>query len=100
MAQRDFTNIGQVIEYRVLGQPSLANMSLASRCPDPDARFNFSNANGGMSGPAGIAVDANGRLYVTDYGGQRVLTWADVDVLRAVKPQTGLWALVSSPAPR
>ena len=50
MAQRDFTNIGQVIEYRVLGQPSLANTSLASRCPDPDARFNFSNANGGMSG--------------------------------------------------
>ena len=90
MAQRDFTNIGQVIEYRVLGQPSLANTSLASRCPDPDARFNFSNANGGMSGPAGIAVDANGRLYVTDYGGQRVLTWADVDVLKSCETADGV----------
>ena len=42
MAQRDFINMGQAIGYRVLGQPSLANMSLASRCPDPNARFNFS----------------------------------------------------------
>src|SRR5687767_7993980 len=40
--------------YRVLGQPTLDDTMLASRCPDVNAQFNFS---AGMYGPSGIAVD-------------------------------------------
>ena len=90
MPKRDLSNGGEITGYRVLGQPALVDMSLASRCPDPNARFNFSNAHGGMFGPAGIAVDCDGRLYVTDYGGQRVLTWADVDVLKSCETADGV----------
>src|SRR6476660_5394840 len=68
--------------YRVLGQPDLANISLASRCSAANARFNFSNAGGfEMYGPSGIAVDPRGRIYATDYGGKRVLTWPDFEAL-------------------
>jgi mannan endo-1,4-beta-mannosidase len=66
--------------YRVLAQPNLAGTTLASRCPGVNARFSFSNPD--MHGPAGIAVDPRGRLFVTDFGGRRVLTWPNFDALQ------------------
>ena len=82
--------MADTVSYRVLGQPTLADTVLTSRCPDPNARFMFSDANGGMFGPSGIAIDWSGRLYVTDYGGRRVLTWADVDNLADCQSADGV----------
>lgn len=77
--------------YRLLGQPTLADTSLASRCPLANAQFNFLN-NGGfeMYGPSGIAVDPRGRLYVTDFGGQRVLTWPNFAALQRCQAADGV----------
>src|SRR5262245_6190505 len=71
-------------DYRVLGQPNLAGTTLASRCPGANAQFNFFN-NGGfeMHGPSGIAIDPRGRVFVTDFGGRRVLTWPDFEALQS-----------------
>jgi DNA-binding beta-propeller fold protein YncE len=78
-------------DYRVLGQPNLASTTLASRCPGANARFNFSDAGGfAMYGPSGIAVDPRGRLYVTDFGGKRVLTWPDFEALASCSPADGV----------
>jgi DNA-binding beta-propeller fold protein YncE len=69
--------------YRVLGQPTLASTTLASRCASANARFSFSTAGGfNMYGPSGIAVDPRGRIYVTDFGGRRVLTWPNANALQ------------------
>jgi hypothetical protein len=65
----------------VLGQPTMNSTSYVSRCASPYASFTFNINNGGMYGPSGIAVDPRGRLFVTDYGGQRVLTWPDFESL-------------------
>jgi DNA-binding beta-propeller fold protein YncE len=83
--------VGAAPGYRVLGQPTLLDSTLASRCPDAGAQFNFSTAGGfDMYGPAGIAIDPRGRLYVTDFGGQRVLTWPDVDALKRCQAADGV----------
>lgn len=75
--------------YRTLGQPTLQGGSLASRCTDPNARFNFLNDGGfEMHGPSGIAIDSRGRLFVTDFGGVRVMMWPNVDALGACDPAT------------
>jgi mannan endo-1,4-beta-mannosidase len=76
----------------VLGQPTLSSTTLASRCANADARFNFrwDPGFGEMFGPSGIAVDAGDRLYVTDYGGQRVLTWPNFEALEACLPADGV----------
>ena len=73
--------------FRTLGQPNLASTTLASRCPHANARFNFRD-NGGfkMYGPSGIAVAPGGRLFVTDFGGGRVLSWPDTNALSACQP--------------
>jgi len=63
----------------VLGQPTIAGATLASRCANTNANFNYSPDNGVMHGPAGIAVDPRGRIFVTDFAGRRLLTWPDVD---------------------
>lgn len=77
--------------YRVMGQPTLVDTTLASRCTNANARFNFSDAGGfNMYGPSGIAVDPRGRIYVTDFGGRRVLTWPNVDALKSCKPADGV----------
>ena len=77
--------------YRVLGQPDLASITLASRCADPNAQFNFSNSAGfDMHGAAGIAVDQRGRIYVTDFGGKRVLTWPNFDALTQCQAADGV----------
>ncbi len=77
--------------YRVLGQPTLEDASYASRCADPNAQFNYSTAGGfEMYGPSGIAIDPRGRVYVTDFGGQRVLTWPDADALESCQPADGV----------
>lgn len=69
--------------YRVLGQPTLAGTTLASRCPSATAQFSFRNAGGfNMYGPSGVVVDPRGRIYVTDFGGRRVLTWPNVNALQ------------------
>ena len=74
-------------KYRTLGQPDLASISLDSRCADPNARFSFSNAGGfEQHGPSGIAIDPGGRLFVTDYAGNRVLTWPDFETLASCQP--------------
>ena len=68
--------------YRVLGQTGLSGTTLASRCPGVNARFNFLNDGGfEMFGPSGIAIDPRGRIFVTDFGGRRVLTWPNFDAL-------------------
>jgi DNA-binding beta-propeller fold protein YncE len=77
-------------DYRVLGQPTVADTLLASRCPGADARFGGSGTVADMFGPSGVAVDSNGRLYATDYGGQRALTWPDVDVLATCQAADGV----------
>lgn len=75
--------------YRTLGQPALGDESLASRCSDPNARFNFLDDGGfEMHGPSGITVDAKGRLFVTDFGGLRVMMWPKVDGLASCAPAT------------
>lgn len=77
--------------YRVLGQPNLASLTLATRCPAANARFNFLNDGGFlMFGPAGIAIDPRGRIFVTDYGGRRVLTWPNFDALQACAAADGI----------
>ncbi len=77
--------------YRTLGQPSLADTTLASRCPGANARFNQSNDGGfEMNGPAGVAVDPRGRLFVTDFGGKRVLTWPDATSLANCEAADGV----------
>lgn len=79
------------VDYRVLGQPTLADTTLASRCRNVDARFHFSTVAGfDMYGPSGIAVDPRGRIYVTDFGGQRVLTWPDVEALQSCQSADGV----------
>jgi len=70
----------------VLGQPTVAGATLASRCANPNANFNYSPDNGTMHGPSGIAVDPRGRIFVTDYAGRRLLTWPDVDALQSCQP--------------
>ena len=73
--------------FRTLGQPSLASTTLASRCANANARFNFSNAFGfDQHGPSGIAIDPRGRLFVTDFGGNRVLTWPNFEALSSCLP--------------
>ena len=77
--------------YRVLGQPTLLDTTFDSRCLNAGAQFNFSDAGDfDMYGPSGIAVDPRGRLYVTDFGGQRVLTWPDVDALKRCQSADGV----------
>lgn len=34
----------------------------------------------------GIAVEPHGRMYVTDFGGRRVLTWPNVNALQTCQP--------------
>src|SRR5687767_1534486 len=71
-------------DYRLLGQPELFETAQATRCPDPNARFNFlQEGDFEMHGPSGIAIDSRGRLFVTDFGGKRVLTWPNVETLTA-----------------
>lgn len=73
--------------YTLLGQPTVADGTLASRCADVDARFNFANDGGfEMHGPAGLAIDPRGRIWVTDFGGRRVLSWPDATVLQSCEP--------------
>ena len=73
--------------FRALGQPDLAGTTLASRCANANARFNFSNAFGfDQHGPSGIAIDPRGRLFVTDFGGNRVLTWPNFEALSSCLP--------------
>lgn len=76
--------------YRVLGQPTLAGKTLDSRCADANAKFNFKNDPdfGGLKGPSGIATDHLGRLFVTDFGGGRVLMWASFEALNACQSAT------------
>src|SRR4051794_15350716 len=82
---------GAAPAYRVLGQPDLASTSLATRCPGVNSRFNFKNDGGfEMFGPAGIAIDPRGRLFVTDYGGQRVLTWPNFAALQLCSAADGI----------
>src|SRR5688572_9203429 len=77
--------------YSVLGQPNLAGTTLASRCPGANARFNRTNDGGFvMHGPSGIAVDPRGRLFVTDFGGKRVLTWPNFSALTACRTADGV----------
>ena len=77
--------------YRVLGQPTLNGTTLASRCAGANARFNFDGGGGfDMHGPAGIAIDVGGRIFVTDFGGKRVLTWPNVDSLSACQSADGV----------
>jgi len=76
-----------------MGQPALADTAFASRCADVNARFGGNvdhSQDWGMSGPSGIAIDPRGRLYVTDYGGQRVLTWPNFEALTSCKPADGV----------
>jgi DNA-binding beta-propeller fold protein YncE len=69
--------------YRLLGQPDLEGTTLATRCAGVNARFNFSNDGGlQMFGPSGIAIDPRGRIFVTDFGGRRVLTWPNFEALQ------------------
>ncbi|MGB8701859.1 MAG: glycosyl hydrolase [Thermosynechococcaceae cyanobacterium] len=85
------TPVDAAPSYRVLGQPTLADKTLASRCTAANARFNFKNDGGfEMHGPAGIAVDPRGRIFVTDFGGQRVLTWPNIDALQSCKAADGV----------
>lgn len=76
--------------YRVLGQPALADETLASRCADANARFTFKQDPdfGDLKGPSGIATDHLGRLFVTDFGGGRVLMWASFEALNACQSAT------------
>lgn len=77
--------------YKTLGQPTTSDKSLGSRCPGANARFNFSNDGGfEMYGPAGIAVDPSGRIFVTDFGGKRVLTWPDATSLANCEAADGV----------
>src|SRR3954447_32737 len=65
-----------------LGQPTLADRTQSTRCAGANARFTYFD-NGGfkMYGPAGIAVASSRRVFVTDYGGRRVLSWPNTDAL-------------------
>src|SRR5581483_4363610 len=76
--------------YILLGQPTMSDTTLASRCANLDATFNYSPNNGTMYGPSGIAVDPRGRVYVTDYAGHRVLTWPDSDALATCMAADGV----------
>ena len=76
--------------YSVLGQPNLASTTLASRCENPNARFNYLNEGFERFGPAGIAVAPDGRLFVTDFGGKRVLVWPNANALSACQPASAV----------
>lgn len=71
--------------YRVLGQPTLVGETLASRCGGGNQRFNQLGLD---KGPVGLAIDPDGRLFATDFGGRRVLMWASVDALSACQDAT------------
>lgn len=73
---------------RVLGQPDVDSASLSTRCTDPDARFMRTDFGGGFvgHGPAGVVVTSVGRLFAADFGGRRILSWADVDDLPPCQP--------------
>lgn len=74
-------------KFRTLGQPDLASITRGTRCADRNARFNFfSDGVVSQYGPSGIAIDAGGRLFVTDYAGNRVLSWPDFESLGACQP--------------
>ncbi len=85
-----FYPAGAAPAYRVLGQPSLAGTTLSSRCTQANARFNFRNDGDPMYGPAGIAIDPRGRIFVTDYGGRRVLTWPNFEALQSCAVADGI----------
>ena len=72
--------------YRVLGQPDLASASLATRCANGNAQFNKNPDFNWAHGPSGVLVTTEGRLFVTDFGGNRVLSWPSVDALNACDP--------------
>jgi beta-mannanase len=72
--------------YSVLGQPALTDTTLATRCAGADAHFSYSDEFGEQYGPSGIVVAPDGRLFVTDYGGHRVLSWPSADALGACEP--------------
>lgn len=77
--------------YRLLGQPNLSSLTLATRCPAANAHFGYRNDGGvQMYGPAGIAIDPRGRIFVTDYGGRRVLTWPNFDALTSCAAADGV----------
>ena len=71
------------VTFSVLGQPDTASSTLASRCANPDARFNRHDFGGGFAtdGPTGMVLSPTGRLFVLDDGGQRVLSWPNADAL-------------------
>jgi DNA-binding beta-propeller fold protein YncE len=48
----------------------------------------MSSDDGGydMYGPSGIVIAPSGRLFVTDYGGERVLSWPNADALTKCEP--------------
>ena len=72
--------------YKTLGQPNLNGKTLGSRCAPADAKFNFLNDGGfAMHGPSGIAIDPRGRVFVTDFGGRRVLTWPNFEALQPAR---------------
>ena len=72
----------------VLGQPDLASKTRSTRCADNNARFNYNVVGPGDTqyGPAGVAVGSEGRLFVTDDAGGRVLSWPDTTSLQACQP--------------
>ena len=74
------------VSFTTLGQPNLSSISLAGRCANASARFNFDNAGFDQYGPSGIAIDPRGRIFVTDFAGDRVLTWPDSSALTSCQP--------------
>ena len=83
------------VDYRVLGQPTLTSEAFSSRCTGTNQRFG--GLLGGGKGPAGITVDADGRLFATDFGGKRVLMWATVDALASCQGATVVASSLGGP---
>lgn len=74
----------------VIGQPSISGATLATRCTAANAQFNYSSRNGGTAGPTGIVVVPDGRIFVADDGGRRVLTWPNVDGMQTCQSADGV----------
>jgi hypothetical protein len=80
--------VGDTLADAALGQPDFT----ASSCNLGRGKFGPANAQG-LCEPIDVAMDpTSGRLFVSDSGNSRVVSWANSRRLMSGEPATSFWA--------